>query len=1374
MPADEPKKHEPIAKKPRRHWVLAALGVLFLAVVIFHRPLLHWTVDYAAQWYANKTGMKLEWDLSGSVVSDFAVEKVKVSGPIANGVNAEITSHRVAASYNLWQLLRGETGAFLDKVELADTDVSLDLRHPGPAKEKPASAEKKIPDFWVKAIHLKNINLRLQMPGGDLVLRGFTLMMDEGEAGVVTLDELSLPGSQPTHFTDVRGKTLMGDHELEITDLVLQPDVVVSRLKVDLRNLTAGAAMAELAARIGQAALTAKADVKELQGKPDLDAQVTLLRFGTGELSRWMPMPNGISGFVDSLNIAFKGPVAEPTKIEAHITAHASDLKTKGFNAEKLELTAQMAEGLVKLQTLRLQSGTNTLEATGQAVLTGSWRDVARSGGEAHFRIQAPGLQAMAPMVAGPEGRLQGEGSVTFKDGRLVIGQLQLDGKALRAGSVGIASVNAEVTTDARDLVVKSFAIQLDDKNTASVTGRLSVDPSQPAELQWQANLQDVSAMLASAGLGTLPLKGGQATSTGMVKFIPAQVKTGDFSKATAQARLTLTQLGWKSHVLDGAELEASLEGNRVELKKAVVTLDDQNRLEATGSLGLAEGRPLALKWTLALRDLAAAWRWTDLQAPTAPEAGTLTMSGTADALLADLQQKQFHKVTADTSLRLAGLKVKDASMDSLSVQAGLHAGRMELRTADLHVNAANRVNVTGHLMLNEKQSFAAVAEATLDQMADLGSWLALAGAPRLVEGKAHLAWRGEGTLADRSISGGGSVRMDGARLETMPDPANLNAEVRHQGRTAELVKLTATSGRFHAEGTAIASDTELRVPRFAVFSDTLPLVDITANVPLALAKVPRPAVPLDASRPMEVKVHVAELELDRLFDLMGRKPPVRGRGALDVTVTGMLSDLKADAMLDVTQVKIPGQERLEPASLHLEAKLEDQRVVVNLKAVQPPLKPLVAKATVPLKVDEAVARPASVLDAPLDARVTLENCDLALVKQFVPTITDLRGNVNIDVQISGPVKAPQWKGALRADVPLVLLDSRYAGSAKDAKASILFEGQKITVEEISATVAGGQAKVRGTVDVTELKNPTFNLEVNAADALIIRDAAMTLRANSAVKIIGSLAKADVSGRVELVRGRVLKEIEFLPLSLPNQLPPPPPPAKMSQRAVALPAPFDQWTFNVDVVSGDPIRLMGNVLHGGTVVNLHAGGNGAAPRLDGKVTLEGAKLTLPFSRLDITKGDILFSGNNPFEPELDIQGDGIISNYQVSLFITGSAFSPKTRFVSSPPLPEADIATLVATGTTASDAGSAEGVAANRAAFLVLSQLYRKVFRKPVLRRHNDEPPRLTLSLSLFDTKSTSRNVSAIYQINPNLQAVGSVGDRGTFRGLLYYLIRFR
>jgi hypothetical protein len=107
-------------------------------------------------------------------------------------------------------------------------------------------------------------------------------------------------------------------------------------------------------------------------------------------------------------------------------------------------------------------------------------------------------------------------------------------------------------------------------------------------------------------------------------------------------------------------------------------------------------------------------------------------------------------------------------------------------------------------------------------------------------------------------------------------------------------------------------------------------------------------------------------------------------------------------------------------------------------------------------------------------------------------------------------------------------------------------------------------------------------------------------------------------------------------------------------------------------------------------------------------------------------------------------------------------------------LSEGEIATLLATGSTSGDLRSSQGEAANRAAFLVLSQAYRKLFKKAGQTKLDAEPPRLSFSFSPLNSSGGSRSVSAVYEINKNLQAVGSFNQTGSFRGLLYYLIRFR
>ena len=93
---------------------------------------------------------------------------------------------------------------------------------------------------------------------------------------------------------------------------------------------------------------------------------------------------------------------------------------------------------------------------------------------------------------------------------------------------------------------------------------------------------------------------------------------------------------------------------------------------------------------------------------------------------------------------------------------------------------------------------------------------------------------------------------------------------------------------------------------------------------------------------------------------------------------------------------------------------------------------------------------------------------------------------------------------------------------------------------------------------------------------------------------------------------------------------------------------------------------------------------------------------------------------------------------------------------------------------TTSDLTSSSDEAAGRAAFVLLKQTYRKMFRKAAIDNADEEPPRLSFEFSFFGSDPTRRGVSAVYELNPKWRVIGRVGETGSFRGLLHYLIRFR
>jgi hypothetical protein len=186
------------------------------------------------------------------------------------------------------------------------------------------------------------------------------------------------------------------------------------------------------------------------------------------------------------------------------------------------------------------------------------------------------------------------------------------------------------------------------------------------------------------------------------------------------------------------------------------------------------------------------------------------------------------------------------------------------------------------------------------------------------------------------------------------------------------------------------------------------------------------------------------------------------------------------------------------------------------------------------------------------------------------------------------------------------------------------------------------------------------------------------------------------------------------------------------------------------------------------------GGTGAALDLSGKVNLQEAWVKLPFCRMNLTTTEIAFTKEHPFDPQIELLGEAVVGNYMITLNLAGRALDPKLHFTSSPPLSEGDITYLLATGTTASDLGSGNGEAAGRAIFMVFQSAYRKFFPSLAETLAEQEPPHLTFELSGFGNDPKRRGVAAIYELNPKVKVIGRVGETGTFRGLLYYLIRFR
>lgn len=1362
---------EPQRPRKKRRWlrrILLAGLTLLIVLAAFHRPLLRWGLEWGGHRFAPMAGLKLDWGVGGTVTSDLRLSDVQATG---DGAVRKIELRNASASYSLANLTSKGPGSFLQSLEIDDAHIALDLRTPEPAApaEQAQSSPSAPPALELPRVLLHNINADIVTSSDEIVLRGLTLELSKGSKGDIRIDELVIP-SQQLHLRGVRGHTEVQGNTLVITDLAVMEGLHVTRLAIDLEKLHEGRVGIAADLAIGGGTLALKANTADLGAT--VDAEVMLNGLASKDLQALGFAAADTTWRADLVTVQLTGPPSQPQKLHAELAAQASAIHAGNVQADRVDLSAGIDGGVFSLKSLVLQAASNRVEVTGQASLPDEWSKIQSVAPTLQWKLHAPELQRFFATDAPVTGSLDGAGTVTLADQKLQSATATVQGSALSVAGFPIASVNAEITTDADAVRIKALHARIDDKNSADLSGEVAIREPQPVKVEWRVALEDLAALPAVGALKSLAseLKG-KLAAEGSAEVNLTDVTKADVSHLKAAATVSVSDFAWRHYAVKALSLKAAAREGKIALEQLTVSPDASSTAEVTGSLSLADAMPFDLKWSLRCDDLAAAAKAAGAPEEFIPTAGVIGAHGDASGVLKDVIDSKYDAAKATAELSVKGVALKDARLESLDVVASLAGGRFVLKQLALKVDADNTLNASGTMALNAANDFEASTTGALHKLDALSGWMAVAKAPPFVAGSIDLAWQGAGQLATKQINGAGSLSVIGLRTAAMPDPLTATVKAEHKGAQTELTELEATAGVFHASAKASLSPENVRIPSLSLKAGETELVQGAVDLPLALDAQP---LPVDANRPLSIRLKMEQLDFAQIAKVVGRESPVAGTASMDVDLHGLLPQLEGALHLELEHI-LAMKDKLEPASAKLEARLGAGRLKAHLTAEQKPLKPLDATAEVPVDVVRLLAHPESMADEEVVAHVVLPESELEIVKRLAPAIAEIKGRLGLDVSASGPLKSPKLLGRLTADVPLLVMKAAQAPEVKDAKVRVSFEGEHITIEDVSAILAGGTAKIGGKVDITSFQNPAFDIHVTAGDALLVRDESISQRANADLRLSGTLAKGDVSGRVELTRGRVFKEIEFLPLSLPDSLPPPPASAHRADlSAIRVPPPFDQWTFNIDVGTHDPIRLLGNILNGGVLVDLHARGTGAAPEVEGKVMLDNARLQLPFSRIALTRGNVIFAKEKFLEPELDIEGEALVDRYRVTLNATGSALDPEVRFSSSPPLSDGDIATLLATGATSDDLKSAGGVAANKAAFLFVMQMYHKLFKKSGRQHYDGDPPKLSFSFSMLNSGSTSRSVSAVYEVSPKVQAVGTVTESGGFRGLLYYLFRFK
>jgi autotransporter translocation and assembly factor TamB len=409
--------------------------------------------------------------------------------------------------------------------------------------------------------------------------------------------------------------------------------------------------------------------------------------------------------------------------------------------------------------------------------------------------------------------------------------------------------------------------------------------------------------------------------------------------------------------------------------------------------------------------------------------------------------------------------------------------------------------------------------------------------------------------------------------------------------------------------------------------------------------------------------------------------------------------------------------------------------------------------------------------ETPITAKVRLPRSSVNFVRQFVPDLERLDGDLGLDVDVTGTIGKPVFSGAGDVTVNAARFTNATIPALTNFSARLTFSQNALSLERFGGNLAGGPFTMNGRVTFPKLTEPTLDLKLKADSVLLARNDTLTARADADITVSGPIATATVSGNVAMTNSHILKNIDLIPIGLPGR-PAPEPPSQRPQFSFPNP-PLRDWKFNVAIKTKDPVLIRGNLATGGAVVDIKLGGTGLHPELQGTVRLENVEATLPFSRLQVSQGFLYFAPSDSMNPKLELHGTSVIRDYTVRVYVYGTMLSPEAIFTSEPPLAQEEIISLIATGATRQEL-STGNVLAGRAAMLLVQQLYRKIVKKGEPTESNTVFNRLDLDLGTIDPRTGQQQATVRFKIDDHFVLTGDVGVRGDFRGKLKYLIRFR
>ena len=292
---------------------------------------------------------------------------------------------------------------------------------------------------------------------------------------------------------------------------------------------------------------------------------------------------------------------------------------------------------------------------------------------------------------------------------------------------------------------------------------------------------------------------------------------------------------------------------------------------------------------------------------------------------------------------------------------------------------------------------------------------------------------------------------------------------------------------------------------------------------------------------------------------------------------------------------------------------------------------------------------------------------DAGMLRMFVPDVKS-SGSFSFDVHTIGPRSNPSLEGQI--SLKDVALTTPTAPLGIDSlNGTLNLANGRLAITDLTGKSGDGALSLAGTI--VYQPHPQFNVTLQAK-AVRFRYAGVKVLIDSDLALVGQATAPTIRGKASVTELSLAPDLDLSTLS----------DGLTQHKAPHQAGVSDSIKLAVLVQSNNRLKASNSQLSVEGNINLQVIGTATDPVLVGRLDLTSAEFLYRARRYQLQRGFIVFDNPHQTRPTLDVAVTTTVQQYNLTLGARGPVEKLTTSYVSDPPLPTADIISLVAFGNT--------------------------------------------------------------------------------------------